>query len=249
MRKYNYSDDLIGNRYGDWIVIGAGNQERKIKCKCLCGVCDSIIRDIDDRRLLSGKSNGCGKKQRRQNGLNNKRTNRYDLSGEFGIGWTRDDYEFYFDIEDYDRIKNYCWHRHQDGYLRTRIDRVNDKNIYILMHNLIFEKCDKNNNLDHINGKPFDNRKDNLRECTHMDNMKNVKLPSNNTSGIKGVYFSKRENKWKASIRFKNKPMHLGTFNTKEEAIDIRIKKEIELYGEYIRRDIEYGELYDIALA
>lgn len=249
MRKYNYSDDLIGKKYGDWIVLGVGDVDRRIKCKCLCGACNGVVRDVDERRLLSGKSNGCGVKHKIQNGLNNKRVNKYDLSGEFGIGWTRDGYEFHFDIEDHNKIKDYCWHRHQDGYLRTRIDRINDKNIYILMHNLIVVKRNKDNNIDHINGKPFDNRKENLRECTHMDNMKNVKLPCTNTSGVKGVGFSKRENKWKAYIRFENKQIHLGTFNTKEEAIEARIEKEIELYGEYIRRDIEYGELYDIALA
>ena len=40
----------------------------------------------------------------------NKKYNKYDLSGEYGIGWTSNtNQEFYFDLEDYDKIKDYCW--------------------------------------------------------------------------------------------------------------------------------------------
>lgn len=39
-----------------------------------------------------------------------KQYNRYDLSGEFGKGWTNKEEEFWFDLEDFDKIKNYCWH-------------------------------------------------------------------------------------------------------------------------------------------
>ena len=40
----------------------------------------------------------------------NKKYNKYDItSHDYGIGWTYDGYEFYFDLLDYDLIKNYCW--------------------------------------------------------------------------------------------------------------------------------------------
>ena len=39
----------------------------------------------------------------------NKRHNKYDLSGEYGIGYTSKGEEFYFDLEDYDKIYPYCW--------------------------------------------------------------------------------------------------------------------------------------------
>lgn len=41
-------------------------------------------------------------------GKKNKRYNRYDLTGEYGIGYTNQGVEFYFDLEDYDKIKEYC---------------------------------------------------------------------------------------------------------------------------------------------
>lgn len=247
--KYKYTDELLGEMYGDWVVVGNGDKKGFIKCKCTCGFCDEVIRDVDAGNLLVGKSNGCGRKHRSKNGKNNKRTNTYILNGEYGIGCTRCGYEFYFDLEDYDRIKDYCWHKHKDGYLRTRIDVVDGKNVYILLHNLIKEKLNKENNIDHINGKPYDNRKENLRECSHCQNMKNVKLSISNKSGVKGVHYSTREEKWKAYITHDNEKIHLGTFINKEDAIAARINKEKELFGEYIRSDIEYGELYNTTSA
>ena len=37
-----------------------------------------------------------------------KKYNTYDLSGEYGIGYTSKGEEFYFDLDDYDKIKDYC---------------------------------------------------------------------------------------------------------------------------------------------
>ena len=69
------------------------------------------------------------------------------------------------------------------------------------------------------------------------------KLYSNNTSGHKGVYYSKREKKWKAQITSDNVVYHLGTFNTKQEAIKEREKAEIKLHKEYNRakEDLKNG--------
>lgn len=176
--------------------------------------------------------------------LAKKKQNKYDFFDEYIIGYTRNGYEFYIDLDDYDKVKNYCWHKHQDGYLRTRYDHYKDEkgknhNKYILMHNLIIRGLDEKDysyEIDHINGKPNDNRKENLRKVTHEQNMKNVKIANNNTSGYKGVYYNKRERKWKAMININNKQIHLGTFMTKEEAVEARMKAENEYYGNFVRK-------------
>ena len=54
-----------------------------------------------------------------------RKTNRYDLSGDVGIGWTSNtNRQFYFDLNDYELIKDYSWHEcvMPDGYcvLRAR---------------------------------------------------------------------------------------------------------------------------------
>lgn len=169
--------------------------------------------------------------------------NKYEERDDFYVGYTRNDnYEFYIDKRHYDLIWSYCWHRHKDGYLRTCIgQKESGGNIYKLMHVMIMEAegyiCSDGEEVDHINGKPNDNRIENLRIITHEKNMKNVKLPSNNTSGYKGVYYSKRERKWKSFVRVNKQPKHLGTFDSKEDAIAARQRAENEYYGEYKRKE------------
>lgn len=244
--KYYYTDKILGNRYGDWIVVGEGEDKirdgyhlKTIRCMCCCGVCKEETRDVLASNLLNGNSNGCGIKSKSLNGKNNKKYNKYDLSGEYGVGVTNSGYEFYFDLEDYEKIKDFCWHRHQDGYLRTRVDVVDGKNIYALMHRYILDVADKTVEVDHINGDYYDNRKSNLRLCDHNKNMKNTKLYNNNTSGVKGVYFSNREGKWKAYITCDKKQIHLGTFDNLDEAISVRKEIEIKMFKEYMRKECD----------
>ena len=84
--------------------------------------------------------------------------------------------------------------------------------------------------IDHINGDNTDNKITNLRLVTHLENHKNKKIASNNTSGHRGVSFCKRANKWKASIHVNQKKKHLGFFKNKEDAILVRQRAEKE-YG------------------
>lgn len=73
--------------------------------------------------------------------------------------------------------------------------------------------------IDHINGVRNDNRFCNLREATRSQNLQNVFKPSvNNTSGLRGVVYHKRDKKYQAQIRVDGAQKHLGSFNTPEEA-------------------------------
>ena len=95
--------------------------------------------------------------------------------------------------------------------------------------------CSDDEEIDHINGKPNDNRIDNMRIVLHMNNMKNHKLMSNNKSGHSGVCYSERENAWKAYIYADNQRIHIGTFNSKQDAINERKKYEKKYHKEYTR--------------
>lgn len=72
--------------------------------------------------------------------------------------------------------------------------------------------------VDHVNGNPSDNRIANLREATHQQNMCNSKLRKNNTSGIKGVSWHKKSQKWHAQIQFNKIKKHIGYFDSLEDA-------------------------------
>jgi hypothetical protein len=72
--------------------------------------------------------------------------------------------------------------------------------------------------MDHINGDPFDNRLANLRPATRQENARNLRLPRHNTSGAKGVYWAKRAKKWVANIQTGGKCRYLGSFDLLESA-------------------------------
>lgn len=75
--------------------------------------------------------------------------------------------------------------------------------------------------IDHINGNPSDNRFSNLREATRARNNHNRRLGRNNTSGARCVTFERATAKWKVAItRFGHK-FHLGTYRDKEYAISV----------------------------
>lgn len=72
--------------------------------------------------------------------------------------------------------------------------------------------------IDHINGDKSDNRICNLRISSHQQNMFNMKKKSTNKSGVKGVHFDKRCNKWRAQTSINKKRVHIVLFNTIESA-------------------------------
>ncbi|MEL6859316.1 MAG: HNH endonuclease signature motif containing protein [Pseudomonadota bacterium] len=82
--------------------------------------------------------------------------------------------------------------------------------------------------IDHINGDRKDNRISNLRDVSHSLNMKNSKLPDNNTSGYPGVYWSSQNKHWIANIWIEGKFNYLGQHKTKEAAIAARKTAEEE---------------------
>ena len=90
--------------------------------------------------------------------------------------------------------------------------------------------------VDHIDPTTetfVDNRRRNLRAVTRSQNGMNRRRQLNNTSGIPGVHWDKRDEKWVASIKTNGKQKHLGLFDNIIFAIGARQQAERELFGEY----------------
>ena len=72
--------------------------------------------------------------------------------------------------------------------------------------------------LDHINRIRTDNRIENLRECSNSENNQNKSMRSDNKSGVSGVSWYKKGNKWQSQLKINGKLIHLGYFDTIDNA-------------------------------
>jgi hypothetical protein len=223
-------EDLTGRRFGRLTAVEKDGQDKDgntiWKCACDCGNDISVIHS----RLTIGNVQSCGCLRRELASEKFSKENIYNLDGEYGVGWTTNtNKKFYFDLEDYNIIKNYTWIEDMaaGNYHSLRAYEKETGN-RIIMSALLGYK-----NHDHINRNPFDNRKENFRVASAQENARNRSLPKNNTSGFIGVSFDKEYNKWVAYIKLDNKQNKLGRFINKEDAVRARLCAEKKYFGEF----------------
>lgn len=101
----------------------------------------------------------------------------------------------------------------------------------VIMSRVLGRELTSDEHVDHINGNPLDNRRENLRIASPRDNNYNKGLYSNNTSGYKGV--SKRGERYTAYIQVDGKKKHLGYFDDPKEAHEAYCAAGRELYGDF----------------
>lgn len=87
--------------------------------------------------------------------------------------------------------------------------------------------------IDHINGDRHDNRISNLRLAVGVGNFLNKKLTVQNKSGLKGACWCNRRKKWRANIKVGQKQVHLGQFDTKEEAHAAYVEAAKKYHGAF----------------
>ena len=234
----------------DYVLPNGKGRYSRWLCECSCENHPNLY--ALGNNLKSGNTLSCGclnKEKMGEVGGQNHKTNIYDLSGEYGVGYcSNTGNEFYFDLEDYDKIKDFYWREQASGnsYAQLVACKPNE-NKNIKMHILLGFK-----NHDHINRNPLDNRKENLRPCTYSQHTMNRKKLSNNTSGFIGVEWRKDNNKWRANININKKKKSLGCFVNKKDAIVARLTAEAKYYGEFAPQrhlfseyNINIGEKYE----
>lgn len=87
--------------------------------------------------------------------------------------------------------------------------------------------------VDHVNGNPLDNSIVNLRPCSKAENCRNRKVNASNRSGLKGVSRDPSVRRWKARIQVDKKQIHLGMFDTPEQAHAAYVAASRKYHGNF----------------
>ena len=139
------------------------------------------------------------------------------------------------DDEDYDWLNQWKWcvqKNHRRYYAMRGLYEDGIKIKTLRMHRVILKPI-KGFETDHINHNGLDNRKSNLRLCSHQQNMQNQRGNQNTSSRFKGVTFEKNISKWRGQLRHNSKTYHLGCFDIEIDAAIAYDKKAQEVFGEY----------------
>lgn len=218
-------------------------------CECSCQEHKRIVVSGYNLRRQDGKATkscGCLRKETSaKNVLNvqhlavkaasksNKKYNDVILNlkdeyGLYGIGFCHNTgREFYFDMNDYDKIKNICWNE-QFKNIPILQGRDLETNQMVRMHSYLGYT-----HHDHEDRNELNNRKYNLRPASIQENARNRNKQKNNTSGVVGVGWLKQQNKWRAYIYIDKKHIGLGVFENKVDAIKTRLQAEQQYFGEF----------------
>ena len=120
------------------------------------------------------------------------------------------------DDADYDRLVAIGrWSLSSKGYAVHWFRDASGKRKCLYMHRVIVH-APPHLQVDHINHKRLDNRRDNLRFATRSQNNAARRTLKSNTSGYTGV--NRNRAKWEARIKYQNRRIFLGSYASPEDA-------------------------------
>lgn len=233
--------NLKGKRFGrlvvleqceDWVSPTNGLHKAQWLCQCDCGnQCKVTTSDLTSKNK---QSCNC---LHYETIAERHKYNKYDLSGEYGIGYLENGSEFYFDLEDYDLIKDYRWSNEHGYIICYKVH--NGKKYRVYMHRLIMGLDNEDERVvDHINLKRNDNRKENLRICTSSQNQCNrdrqheTRASKSGYTGIEIIH-TKKGDRYRVRIAINGEEHYLGYFYNLQDAIVARKNGEEKYHGEF----------------
>lgn len=226
------SIDITGLKFGRLTAISrsgkSNNGSMQWSCKCDCG----NTKIVDGYLLRTGSVRSCGCLHAEKMHNVKKKYNDFVIKdGIVNVKLSNSEKIMLCDIDDWERLKQFCWRIGKNGYACTNRKCGNEEMMFF--HHSVIE-CADGFVRDHINRNKLDNRKINLRMVTAKDNSLNQGLRKNNTSGYRGVHYSKRYKKYIAQIMNDGKCYCLGKFDNIEDAIEARINAEIKYFGKIV---------------
>lgn len=229
-------EDLTGRIFGKLKVLEQaedyiqpdGVHRPMWKCQCCCDENNIVIVQGNDLKQKKTRSCGCLYTDIVRK-YNDYELNLEDTHGLYGIGYCKNtNSKFYFDMDDYDIIKNYCWIENiKDKYHSLRAWDIGVGGNIVMAHLLVGKYY------DHKDRNPLNNRRYNLRKATCSQNTSNRGVMKRNKSGVTGVYFDKKTCRWRVNLQVNYKKIKFSSYNNKEDAIKARLQAEKKYFGEF----------------
>jgi hypothetical protein len=122
---------------------------------------------------------------------------------------------------------------HPDGRRRP----VSKKLHRVILERVLGRKLDRSEQVDHINGDSLDNRRENLRLASALENSRNAKKRVDNSSGFRGVCkHHSIPGRWKAQINDgSGRRTYLGHFASPGEAAAAYDRAALEHHKDFAR--------------
>lgn len=145
---------------------------------------------------------------------------------------------------DFEELNKFKWHAYQCGknFYAGRGIWVDGKTYSIKMHRQILGLTTSKIHCDHINGNGLDNRRCNLRKCTHAENQRNVGINRLNKTGFKGVSWHSRDKRFEAKIRIEGVKKHIGYFVSVSDAARAYDEAAKKYHGEFAKLNFPKNE-------
>lgn len=154
------------------------------------------------------------------------------------------------DDNDYESVVRFRWHiltvrsiRYAEHTTYLGIVGRRQRKVNMLLHSLIMRPS-KGMEVDHRNHDGLDCRRDNMRICTHAQNIMNQRPRRGCSSQYKGVsWYAPGRKNWRAYIRVNGVLIFLGAFRTEDSAAIAYDTAAQKHFGEYAF--LNFREIYD----